>query len=495
MSHDAPPRRQALLRSHSNFAARTAVDNDRQLERRWSLFPSSPSPRDENPNLDGAGNPLLGTPDREAGVGTATIPLRLQSFGTFLGFGSPDDNRHGHSSTPQKTSRNGSVAGEQSRHGDKRHSHDHGIPRARSISKAPGSASAKLGTFAGVFVPTTLNVLSILMFLRFGFILGQSGVVGMMGMLIACYAINLLTTMSVSAIATNGTVRGGGAYYLISRSLGPEFGGSIGIIFYIGCVFNTGMNAVGMIDCLTYNFGATNGGWAQWLPVGFWWGYLWATMALVVCTAICLAGSSLFARASNGLLVILLIATFSIPLSTLFVRPWESRKLGIEYTGLSMETFNGNLMPRFTKGADGSQLSGRETWRDLFGILFPATGGIFALVPVVFRHSPNMANPTLQWCEYVWRLEASKQSHSERYSIWACFNLCVIHRCDPRAGGHCYQSLFLSQCQCYPRCKLLKPTPLTKSTNNVGQHVWHRGSHGRICNFIFLRFDGCHWLR
>jgi potassium/chloride transporter 9 len=308
------------------------------------------------------------------------VQSRLQSLGTYFGFATSDDLRHGGSPTPHKASRNGSVAGEQSRQGDKRHSHDHGKPRARSISKTPGTASAKLGTFAGVFVPTTLNVLSILMFLRFGFILGQSGVVGMMGMLIACYAINLLTTMSVSAIATNGTVRGGGAYYLISRSLGPEFGGSIGIVFYIGCVFNTGMNAVGMIDCLTYNFGATSGGWARWLPDGFWWGYVWATVVLVICTAICLAGSSLFARASNGLLVILLIATFSIPISTLFMGSWESRKLGIDYTGLSLDTFKGNLMPQFTKGADGSQLDGRETWRDLFGILFPATGGIFASV-------------------------------------------------------------------------------------------------------------------
>lgn len=49
-----------------------------------------------------------------------------------------------------------------------------------SISKLAGGAE-KLGTFSGVFVPTTLNVLSVLMFLRFGFILGQSGVVGMMG--------------------------------------------------------------------------------------------------------------------------------------------------------------------------------------------------------------------------------------------------------------------------------------------------------------------------
>ena len=106
----------------------------------------------------------------------------------------------------------------------------------------PAGGQAKLDTFSGVFIPTTLNVLSILMFLRFGFILGQSGVIGMMGMLLLSYVINLVTTLSVSAISTDRTVRGGGAYYLISRSLGPEFGGSIGIVFYLGSVFNTGMN-------------------------------------------------------------------------------------------------------------------------------------------------------------------------------------------------------------------------------------------------------------
>lgn len=100
----------------------------------------------------------------------------------------------------------------------------------------PVGGTEKLGTFAGVFVPVTLNVLSILMFLRFGFLLGQAGLVGMMGksshhasnsatlttmtaMLVAGYLINLLTTSSISAIATNGTVRGGGAYYLISVEL------------------------------------------------------------------------------------------------------------------------------------------------------------------------------------------------------------------------------------------------------------------------------------
>ena len=200
----------------------------------------------------------------------------------------------------------------------------------------------------------------------------------MLGMLIAAYAINLVTTFSLSAIASNGTVRGGGAYYLISRSLGPEFGGSIGVVFYLGVAFNTGMNAVGLIDCITLNFGVRSGNWAHILPDTFWYLYLWATVILFLCTAVCLAGSSMFARASNWLLVILLVATLSIPFSALVMPPFESTKLGIEYTGLSLKTFIGNLKPQLTRGSAGSQLHGRETFQDLFGILFPATGGIFA---------------------------------------------------------------------------------------------------------------------
>lgn len=238
--------------------------------------------------------------------------------------------------------------------------------------------SDKFTTFSGVFVPTSLNVLSILMFLRFGFILGQAGLLGMLGLLAASYTINLVTTMSLSAIATNGTVKGGGAYYLISRSLGPEFGGSIGIVFYLGSVLNTGMNAVGLVDCFKQNFGTETGTWYNFLEEGFWWQYLWGTTILILCTGICLAGSSLFSRASNGLLVVLLTATLSIPLSALVMQPFQAPSLGVHFTGINLRTLMENLKPRLTKGAAGSQLSKRENFQDLFGILFPATGGIFA---------------------------------------------------------------------------------------------------------------------
>lgn len=198
------------------------------------------------------------------------------------------------------------------------------------------------------------------------------------GLLLASYTINLVSTMSLSAIATNGTVRGGGAYYLISRSLGPEFGGSIGIVFYLGHVLNTGMNAVGLVDCFVQNFGTVTGTWANFLEESFWWKYLWATIILILCTVTCLAGSSIFARASNGLLIILLLATFSIPLSALVREPFSNMNLGVEFTGARLRTLIKNLKPNLTKGAAGSQIKGRENFQDLFGILFPATSGIFA---------------------------------------------------------------------------------------------------------------------
>lgn len=194
----------------------------------------------------------------------------------------------------------------------------------------------------------------------------------------ACYAINLLTTMSISAIATNGTVRGGGAYYLISRSLGPEFGGSIGIVFYLGLVFNTSLNAVGLVDCFIENFGTRDGSWAHWMREGFWWQFLWSTLVLLICTGICFAGSGIFARCSNGLLVLLLIATFSIPVSALVVGPFSDPSNGITYTGLSLDTLRKNLMPQFKGGVAGSVGKHRPNFQDMFGVLFPATGGIFA---------------------------------------------------------------------------------------------------------------------
>lgn len=234
----------------------------------------------------------------------------------------------------------------------------------------------KLGTFDGVFIPTTLNVLSILMFLRFGFIIGQMGILGTFLLLILSFIIDVSTTLSISAISTNGTVRGGGAYYMISRCLGPEFGGSIGLIFFIGQILNSGMNIVGIVEPLLYNFGISEGVLTQVLPEGHWYQFGYSTVLLLLCLAVAMIGSQTVSRAGNVLFWLLLASTISIPISVLFVKPFELN--GIVYTGPSLQILKQNLYPKFTKGAAGSVLKGYETFNDLFGIFFPATAGIFA---------------------------------------------------------------------------------------------------------------------
>ncbi len=113
---------------------------------------------------------------------------------------------------------------------------------------------AKFGTFGGVFTPCTLTILGAIMFLRFGFVVGQAGVVFALAIVVVSKLITSLTTLSLSAIATNTRVKGGGAYYLISRSLGVEFGGAIGVVFYLAQAISVAMYVIGFTEALVATF-------------------------------------------------------------------------------------------------------------------------------------------------------------------------------------------------------------------------------------------------
>lgn len=88
------------------------------------------------------------------------------------------------------------------------------------------------GTFAGVFTPTTLTILGVIMYIRQPWVVGNAGVLGALAIVLLSVAITFTTALSLSSITTNVRIGSGGAFSLISQSLGLEIGGAIGIPFY-----------------------------------------------------------------------------------------------------------------------------------------------------------------------------------------------------------------------------------------------------------------------
>lgn len=91
----------------------------------------------------------------------------------------------------------------------------------------------KFGTFGGVFTPTLLTILGVIMYLRLGWVVGNAGLLGAWLIILISFLITLCTALSMSAITTNIRIGAGGAYAIVSQALGLEVGGSLGIPRYI----------------------------------------------------------------------------------------------------------------------------------------------------------------------------------------------------------------------------------------------------------------------
>ena len=87
-----------------------------------------------------------------------------------------------------------------------------------------------LSTFSGVFAPVTLSMCSTMLFLRMGYVVGNAGVLGSVLMILISFIILVCTVLSISAIASNGAVEGGGVYFMMTRTLGKQSLRSSGIL-------------------------------------------------------------------------------------------------------------------------------------------------------------------------------------------------------------------------------------------------------------------------
>ena len=119
------------------------------------------------------------------------------------------------------------------------------------IPATPGPTDTRrFGTFGGVFTPSVLTILGVIMYLRLGWVVGNVGLGGALIIIGISHLISVATGLSVASIATNRIVRAGGAYYMISRSLGAPVGAAVGIPLYIGQALSTTFYIVGFTEAL-----------------------------------------------------------------------------------------------------------------------------------------------------------------------------------------------------------------------------------------------------
>lgn len=107
-----------------------------------------------------------------------------------------------------------------------------------------------LGTFKGVFVPTFQNIMGIILFLRLPWITGQAGIAQALGVVLLSCLASCLTVLSMSAVATNGKPASGGCYAIIKSNLGPQFGGTVGILLWLSNTFGVAMYVLGSVEVL-----------------------------------------------------------------------------------------------------------------------------------------------------------------------------------------------------------------------------------------------------
>ncbi|NAS13274.1 amino acid permease [Poritiphilus flavus] len=214
----------------------------------------------------------------------------------------------------------------------------------------PQKKVKQFGTFAGVFTPTLLTILGVIMYLRMGWVVGNAGLLGAWLIIIISFAITLSTALSMSAITTNIRIGAGGAYAIISQALGLEVGGSLGIPRYV----SQGL-AVTM-----YIFGFREG-WLGIFPDHS--PFLIDIIVFAVLITIAYISADLAIKTQFFIMIVIILSLLSIVLAA--------------YHGsMSVPTEEAIRWGTF-KGSVENGFSGSDFWL-VFAVFFPASTGIMA---------------------------------------------------------------------------------------------------------------------
>uniref|UniRef100_A0A3Q1CK05 Solute carrier family 12 member 10, tandem duplicate 1 n=1 Tax=Amphiprion ocellaris TaxID=80972 RepID=A0A3Q1CK05_AMPOC len=221
----------------------------------------------------------------------------------------------------------------------------------------PGKGPVRFGWVTGVMVRCMLNIWGVILFLRLSWITSQAGILLTWVIILMSVTVTSVTALSVSAIATNGRVISGGAYFMISRSLGPEIGGPIGVVFSFANALACALNTV--LSSLPKNIHTSPGLLLMWTFPSY-LSFFPYSFSLCVCLSV---------SQTQILFFIVIIVSFSNYLVGTFLPPTPEKKAqGI--FGYRSEIFLANLKPDW-RGAESN-------FFQMFAIFFPSAIGILS---------------------------------------------------------------------------------------------------------------------
>ncbi|XP_039988108.1 solute carrier family 12 member 3 [Xiphias gladius] len=262
------------------------------------------------------------------------------------------------------------TAGEQMEGGDSYEEH-------KDEQKEPPPEPTRFGWVQGVMVRCMLNIWGVILYLRLPWITAQAGIGLTWVIILLSSFITGITGLSTSAIATNGKIRGGGTYFLISRSLGPELGGSIGLIFAFANAAAVAMHTVGFAETVTdliHENGAVMVDHTNDIRI------------IGIITVTCLLGISMAGMAWESKAQILFFLVIMLSFASYIVGtiiPASPQKQAKGFFSYKADIFAANFLPSW-RGTEGSFFG-------MFSIFFPSATGILAGANI----SGDLKNPTV----------------------------------------------------------------------------------------------------
>ncbi|MEL6821993.1 MAG: Na-K-Cl cotransporter, partial [Calditrichota bacterium] len=208
--------------------------------------------------------------------------------------------------------------------------------------------ATKFGTFGGIFTPSILTILGVIMYLRLPWIVGNAGLWWTIGIILVSHIISITTGLSVASIATDKKVEAGGNYYIISRSLGLPIGGTLGIALFVGFSFSVSLYIIGFTESfLDY--------WN--LPVSTQNIRIYGTITLLAVTSVTLFSTSLAIKMQYIIMLAIALSLISILFGSNELVP-EQAAMYPPDGGVPIAVLFGIFFPAVTGFTTGVQMSG-----------------------------------------------------------------------------------------------------------------------------------------